>query len=83
MHRTLVIGAHGQLGRHVVRALGKHAIAITRSELDLRSDTLSDDFARLLATHQPECVMNAAAFTDVAAAEKDDSDAVIVNGIAP
>jgi dTDP-4-dehydrorhamnose reductase len=83
MHRTLIIGAHGQLGRHVAGLLGAHAIPITRNELDLRSDTLSDDFARLLATHQPECVVNAAAFTDVAAAEKDDSDAVIVNGIAP
>ena len=83
MHRTLVIGAHGQLGRHIVRSLGVQAIPVTRSEMDVRSDTLHEDFARMLAIHQPECVVNAAAFTDVAAAEKDDSDAVLVNGIAP
>lgn len=83
MHRALVIGANGQLGRHVVRLVGDNAIAITRNELDMRSDTLRDNFVRLLEQHQPDCVVNAAAFTDVAAAEKDDSDAAIVNGIAP
>lgn len=79
----MVLGAGGQLGRHLCRQFGDAAIAITRAQLDLRSDALAHDFSALLAAHSPTHIINAAAFTDVAYAEKDDAEAMQVNARAP
>ncbi len=65
--RILVTGATGRLGRELV-ALLPQALAPTRAELDV---TEADAVAAALAMHRPDVVVHAAAYTDVAGAERE------------
>ncbi len=64
--RTVVLGANGQLGHTLCKKLGKAAIGLTRDKLDI-----TDRDAVLLAFSEirPDVVINAAAYTNVDAAE--------------
>jgi dTDP-4-dehydrorhamnose reductase len=75
--RVLIIGAAGQLGRELVRALpGDTTIALDRDALDLR-DTAA--VAARLAAERPDVVVNAAADNRVDAAEVDPSAVQAIN----
>ncbi len=63
----LVIGADGQLGR-ALAAAAPDIVALTRAEADL---TKPATLAAALARVRPACVINAAGFTHVDAAEAD------------
>jgi dTDP-4-dehydrorhamnose reductase len=81
--RWLVTGAAGQLGHHVVSRLqtdGADVVALRRADLDI-TDALAVETA--IATHRPDVVVNAAAYTAVDAAESDEDTALAVNGSAP
>ena len=81
MSRWLVTGAGGQLGSHLVELLaGDDVVAVTRDELDV-TDALA--VRRAVDTHQPDVVVNAAAYTAVDAAEEDELHADAVNHLAP
>ncbi len=65
----LVLGARGMLGRALVERLekqGRRFRAVGRAELDL---TDAEALASALESWAPSAILNAAAFTDVAAAE--------------
>ena len=64
--KILVTGARGQLGAELCRQLGPTAIGLTRAELDLE---WLDDIEAAIAAHQPDVVINCAAFTQVDRAE--------------
>lgn len=69
MGRIVVLGASGMLGRAVVRELAARGLdhaAPPRSELDLAADGLEAG----LEACEPSAVINAAAYTDVAGAER-------------
>ncbi|MDQ3463634.1 MAG: dTDP-4-dehydrorhamnose reductase [Actinomycetota bacterium] len=86
MTRWLVTGAHGQLGRDLVRQLAGHdVLALTRTELDLREEgAVRAAVGNWLAAGSGDAVIvNTAAYTAVDAAETDEAAALIVNGRAP
>ncbi len=66
----LVTGSSGQLGRALVKACEKEAIAckgLSRASFDIFR---RDDFKALRRNNTITCIINCAAFTDVEAAEK-------------
>ncbi len=82
MKTILLTGANGQVGWELQRtlpALGR-VVALTRSQLDL------SDHATIRAAirqHQPDIIINPAAYTAVDKAESEAAQAQAVNGTAP
>lgn len=78
--RVLVTGREGQLARCLVEAAGSgvEAVALGRPELDI---TDMSTVAAAIATHRPDVVVNAAAYTAVDKAEDDPEQAMLVNGV--
>lgn len=79
--KILVTGANGQLGRALQSVAGDQdeVIGLDRQTLDIRR---ADDWDRALAAHQPDLVIQAAAYTDVAGAESAIAEATAVNAVA-
>jgi dTDP-4-dehydrorhamnose reductase len=79
--RILVLGAGGQLGRHVIEALtGLRVIALAHAQCDIADER---QFLRCFAANRPTIVINCAAFTRVDDAEADKAGASRVNTIGP
>lgn len=80
--RILLIGKNGQVGSELVRSLPSigHVTAVGRDELDL-SDR--DDIRRTILEVRPSVIVNAAAYTAVDRAEKEEAIAHAVNAEAP
>jgi dTDP-4-dehydrorhamnose reductase len=78
--RWLVTGAAGMLGRDMCLALRRHGEPVTaldRHELDITDPAA---VAAHLGEHQPDVVVNCAAWTAVDAAEGEEAQALRVNG---
>jgi len=80
--RILLIGKTGQIGQELECVLTPlhDVIAPDRAQLDL---TNADSIRRVIAEARPEIVINAAAYTQVDAAEKEAALAMQLNGVAP
>ncbi len=79
MTRWLVTGAGGMLGRDVVAELaGRDVVALRRVDLDI-----TDPAAVAAAVSHADVVVNAAAWTDVDAAESQEDAAALGNGTGP
>lgn len=78
----LVIGARGQVGFEVVRALQGlgPVVAVDRSRLDLAR---IDQVRLLVRETKPALIVNAAAYTAVDRAESDAEAAHVINAVAP
>ena len=79
--RIVIIGAGGQVGSFLaarVRAEGRHALALTRAQWDVTDDDAGRGILR-----SGDVVINCAAYTDVDAAETDESAAFAVNAAGP
>lgn len=77
--KLLVLGANGQIG-NALRSLHPGAIFLGRTEADFsRPEKLGD----ILATHEPDLVINAAAYTQVDNAEAEEKLAYTVNAESP
>lgn len=78
--RVLIIGSRGMLGRALVREFaGDEVTAWDRTHLDITDEQAVAEALPLL---EPELVINAAAYTDVEAAERESEEADAVNGYA-
>ena len=77
--RWLITGAAGQLGSHLTNVLGTAAVGVTRSELDISA---AGAVADIVAALRPDVIVNAAAYTNVDAAETDEAGAYAVNATA-
>ena len=77
---VVVLGATGQLGRALVATFGDRAVALDRARADL---TRLVGTLELLDDIAPAAVINAAAYTRVDDAEKEESLANQINGAAP
>ena len=77
---ALIIGSLGQLGGALVSAVSRRGIEAVNvpgpDVLDITDRAAVDD---ALARHRPAVVLNAAAWTDVDAAERDEAGAELVN----
>ncbi len=82
MKTILLTGANGQVGWELHRILAKDAkvIALTRGQLDLSQP---DAIRRTVREHQPDIIINPAAYTAVDKAETDPVLALAINGSAP
>jgi dTDP-4-dehydrorhamnose reductase len=82
MPRILLTGKNGQVGSELARLLPSlgELIALGRSELDLAKP---GDIRRLIAQSRANIIVNAAAYTAVDQAEKEESFARAINADAP
>jgi dTDP-4-dehydrorhamnose reductase len=82
MNTILLTGANGQVGWELQRTLGSccRVIALTRDQLDLSQP---DAIRRAVRTHQPDIIINPAAYTAVDKAESEPELALAINGSAP
>lgn len=82
--RIVLTGASGQLGQTLQRTLAQdtsvHLQALTHQQLDIADESALDGY---LSQHQPEVIINAAAYTAVDAAENDDLAARAANAAGP
>lgn len=74
--RILVTGATGQVGT-ALRSVLPGAVFLTRRDLDL-ADVVS--IAPAIASYRPAAVINAAAYTNVDLAEREEARATLING---
>ena len=77
--RLLVFGKKGQVAR-ALQVLAPEAVFLGREEADLSVPELA---AEAIATHAPDSVINAAAYTAVDRAEEEEPLAARINGAAP
>ena len=79
--RILVTGAGGQLGQAAQRVFTRHEIvALRHAELDVGD---LEAVREAIAAARPDCVLNAAGYTAVDAAESDVEGAFAGNAVAP
>ncbi len=76
--RALVIGSSGQLGHDLMRTLGSEAIGLTHGDIDV---TDGIGVSRILRQHEPNWVLNTAAFHRVDDCELNPGLAFAVNAI--
>jgi dTDP-4-dehydrorhamnose reductase len=77
--KIVLLGNEGQLGRRLGGALGVFA-EVSGYDLATLDVTRPDVLRDLLRSQRPDVVVNAAAYTDVDGAEKDEATATRVNG---
>jgi dTDP-4-dehydrorhamnose reductase len=79
--KILLTGANGQLGRVLPPALlGHEVVGLSRAQLDITKLNLVRD---AFDWHRPDVVINAAAYTNVDAAETDQENAYRLNALGP
>jgi dTDP-4-dehydrorhamnose reductase len=76
--KVLVIGANGQLGQDLMKAYGDGATGLTHDDIEI-TDALST--VKALQAHQPDWVINTAAFHNVEECEQNSARAFAVNAI--
>ena len=76
--KAIIVSAHGQLGRALVRQAPSDVLCIGlgRAELDI-TDSLA--VSAMIDRHRPELVINAAAYTAVDRAENEETSAFAIN----
>jgi len=82
MTKIAIFGSHGQLGVELSREFserGHSVAAFNRSEVDI---TDAANVERIIAAHDPEIVINAAAYNQVDVAEREPLAAYQVNALA-
>jgi dTDP-4-dehydrorhamnose reductase len=79
--KVLLLGANGQLGLELQASCPAHVtlVAMGRDSLDI---TQTEQILAALATHQPDAIINATAYTAVDKAEGDVENAYAVNHLA-
>lgn len=80
--RAILLGAGGQLGidlARLCRKRGHRLLALHRSQLDITDEPA---VRQRIARHNPDCVINAAAYNQVDQAESDIQTALRVNALA-
>lgn len=79
--RWLIVGGAGQLGQDLQDVLAdQQFVALDLPDIDI---TDADSIAAAFESHEPDVVVNAAAYTAVDAAEGDEETATLINGLGP
>lgn len=80
MSAVAIFGAHGQLGKRLQTHYGYDAVPLTRAHADLSNP---DQIKAALNQAKPRAILNAAAYTNVEAAEDNEALAGRINAHAP
>lgn len=83
MTRILLLGAGGQVGREIAARATQYAVPLTALDRTGADITDTDAIERALSAHQPDIVINAAAYTAVDRAESEPELANLINATAP
>jgi len=79
--KILITGTNGQVGHALMQQLNDHElIGLTRQDCDL---TNSDQIRKVIDQHQPDLIINPAAYTKVDQAEDEPELAFLINRDAP
>jgi dTDP-4-dehydrorhamnose reductase len=76
--KTAIVGARGQLGQDLCRALSGTVVTLDRPDVDL---TRPGTLAAALGAHRPDVVVNCAAYNFVDRAEDEPGEAFAVNAL--
>ena len=76
--KTLILGSSGQLGQDLTRTFGEEAVGLTHADVDV---TDGIGVSRIVREHQPDWVINTAAFHRVDDCELNPALAFAVNAI--
>jgi dTDP-4-dehydrorhamnose reductase len=76
--KTVILGSSGQLGQDLMRTLGDEAVGLTHADVDV---TDGIGVSRIVREHQPDWVINTAAFHRVDDCELNPTLAFAVNAI--
>lgn len=83
MSKALVLGGkNGMLGQALVKVLqekGWETIAVSSGEVDYFSGELQGQLSELVDRHQPDCLFNAVAYSNVEQAEQHEEEASALN----
>ncbi|MEZ5447996.1 MAG: sugar nucleotide-binding protein [Thiolinea sp.] len=79
---VLITGANGQLG-HELQKTVPNGVKLIATDADTLNITRSRQISLALEQHQPDCIINTAAYTAVDKAESDDESAWLINNTAP
>ncbi len=83
MTRILLLGAGGQVGREIAALAAERAVPLTALDRTGVDITNADAIDRAMEAHQPDIVINAAAYTAVDKAESEPALADLINATAP
>lgn len=78
---VLITGANGQLGYELQKTVPAH-IRLIATDVDTLDITRSRQISQAIEQHQPDCIINGAAYTAVDKAEEDDETAYLINNTA-
>ena len=81
--RIAITGCRGQLGRELIRCAARRPLQTFCTDVQEMDITSADQIDSVLSRFKPEAVVNAAAYTQVDAAERDRELAYAVNTTAP
>ena len=81
--RILLLGAGGQVGREIEALAAERALPLTALDRTGVDITNAATIARAMEAHQPDIVINAAAYTAVDKAESEPEQATLINATAP
>jgi dTDP-4-dehydrorhamnose reductase len=79
--KTLIVGAHGQLGRALLASLPA-GVEVAAHDVDTLDITDADAVTRMIAAERPDWIVNAAAYTAVHRAETEEPRARAINATA-
>lgn len=80
---VLVTGANGQLGSHIRLLASNSPHTFIFTDIDTLDITNAEAVQRTVASHNVECIINCAAYTNVDRAEDDEPAAHLINATAP
>ena len=76
--KIFLLGSEGQLGSSIKKKFSKNINLISYSRKELDINNLSK-LSKLIVQHKPDIIINAAAYTNVDAAEKNKVQAFYIN----
>jgi dTDP-4-dehydrorhamnose reductase len=80
--RIVITGSHGQLGSELISGASRRALEVIGLDIQEMDITSADQIDAVLSKYNPHAVINAAAYTQVDAAENDRDRAHAVNATA-
>lgn len=79
MLKVVVTGANGMLGQDLCPILAQEGFNVIRTDIDNLDITDTDQVKEVIESHNPDCIVHCAAYTNVDKAEEDVETAFLIN----